>query len=104
MAPDTSRAKPIIEVKDMIVRFDVKGGLLQQVKQRVHAVEKISFDLKPGETLALVGESGCGKSTTGKALMHLVPCTGAIRIEGEAEGKKSAAELKAIRRRVQMIF
>ena len=104
VAPDTSRAKPIIEVKDMIVRFDVKGGLLQQVKQRVHAVEKISFDLKPGETLALVGESGCGKSTTGKALMHLVPCTGAIRIEGEAEGKKSAAELKAIRRRVQMIF
>ncbi|WP_374377583.1 ABC transporter ATP-binding protein [Dongia sp.] len=104
LAPDTSRAQPIIEVKDMIVRFDVKGGLLQRVQQRVHAVEKISFDLKPRETLALVGESGCGKSTTGKALLHLVPSSGAIRIEGEAEGKKSAAELKAIRRRVQMIF
>ena len=103
-APDVAEAKPIIEVKDLIVRFDVKGGLLQRVQQRVHAVEKVSFDLKPGETLALVGESGCGKSTTGKALMHLVPSTGAIHIEGEAEGKKSAAELKAIRRRVQMIF
>jgi len=103
-APDVAELAPIIDVKDLIVRFDVKGGLLQRVQQRVHAVEKVSFDLKPGETLALVGESGCGKSTTGKALMHLVPSSGAIRIEGEAEGKKSAAELKAIRRRVQMIF
>ncbi len=103
-APDVARKAPIIDVKDLIVRFDVKGGLLQRVQQRVHAVEKVSFDLKSGETLALVGESGCGKSTTGKALMHLVPSTGAIRIEGEAEGKKTGAELKAIRRRVQMIF
>jgi peptide/nickel transport system ATP-binding protein len=102
--PDLKGAAPLIEVKDLIVRFDVKGGLLQRVEQRVHAVEKVSFELKPGETLALVGESGCGKSTTGKALMHLVPSSGAIRIEGEAEGKKSGAELKAIRRRVQMIF
>ncbi|WP_374313952.1 ABC transporter ATP-binding protein [Dongia sp.] len=104
LAPDLGGAKPLIEVKDLIVRFDVKGGLLQQVQQRVHAVEKVSFDLMPGETLALVGESGCGKSTTGKALMHLVPCSGDIRIEGEAAGRKSSAELKAIRRRVQMIF
>jgi peptide/nickel transport system ATP-binding protein len=102
--PDLKGAAPLIEVKDLIVRFDVKGGLLQRVEQRVHAVEKVSFELKPGETLALVGESGCGKSTTGKALMHLVPSSGAIRIEGEAGGKKSGAELKAIRRRVQMIF
>jgi peptide/nickel transport system ATP-binding protein len=104
LAPDLGHAKPLIEVKDLIVRFDVKGGLLQRVQQRVHAVEKVSFDLMPGETLALVGESGCGKSTTGKALMHLVPCSGDIRIEGEAAGRKSSAELKAIRRRVQMIF
>lgn len=102
--PDLGDAKPLIEVKDLIVRFDVKGGLLQRVTQRVHAVEKVSFDLMPGETLALVGESGCGKSTTGKALLHLVACTGDIRIEGEAAGHKSTAELKAIRRRVQMIF
>jgi peptide/nickel transport system ATP-binding protein len=104
VAPNLGDAKPLIEVKDLIVRFDVKGGLLQQVKHRVHAVEKVSFDLMPGETLALVGESGCGKSTTGKALMHLVPSRGDIRIEGEAAGHKSTAELKAIRRRVQMIF
>jgi peptide/nickel transport system ATP-binding protein len=103
-APDLAGARPLITVKDLIVRFDVKGGLLQRVQQRIHAVEKVSFDLMPGETLALVGESGCGKSTTGKALMHLVPSRGDIRIEGEAAGRKSGAELKAIRRRVQMIF
>ena len=108
-APDLTATAPLITVKDLIVRFDIKGGLLQRVQQRVHAVEKVSFELMPGETLALVGESGCGKSTTGKALMHLVPSIGDIRIEGEAAlgqswGRKSGAELKAIRRRVQMIF
>jgi peptide/nickel transport system ATP-binding protein len=103
-APDLTAAKPLIDVADLTVRFDVKGGFLQRVQQRVHAVEKISFTVMPGETLALVGESGCGKSTTGKALLHLVPSIGEIRIEGEAAGHKSGAELKAIRRRVQMIF
>ena len=108
-APDLTAAKPLIDVHDLTVRFDVKGGFLQRVQQRVHAVEKISFTVMPGETLALVGESGCGKSTTGKALMHLVPSAGDIRIEGEAArgqswGQKTGAELKAIRRRVQMIF
>ena len=108
-APDLTATAPLITVKDLIVRFDIKGGLLQRVQQRVHAVEKVSFELMPGETLALVGESGCGKSTTGKALMHLVPSIGDIRIEGDAAlgqswGRKSGAELKAIRRRVQMIF
>ncbi|MBK8159309.1 MAG: ABC transporter ATP-binding protein [Rhodospirillaceae bacterium] len=103
-APDLTGASPLITVKDLIVRFDIKGGLLQRVQQRVHAVEKVSFELMPGETLALVGESGCGKSTTGKALMHLVPSVGDIRIEGETAGHKSTRELKAIRRRVQMIF
>jgi peptide/nickel transport system ATP-binding protein len=102
--PPVAGKKPLIEVKDLIVRFDVKGGLLQRVVQRVHAVEKISFDLKPGETLALVGESGCGKSTTGKAIMQLVPASGAISIDGEKTARHSGAELKAIRRRVQMIF
>ena len=102
-APKKTEAQPLISVKDLIVRFDVKGGLLQRVTQRVHAVEKISFDLKPGETLALVGESGCGKSTTGKAIMQLVPSGGEISVDGKS-AQKSSAELKALRRRVQMIF
>ena len=94
----------LLDVRDLIVRFDVRGGgLIPRVTQRVHAVEKISFDLKPGETLALVGESGCGKSTTGKALLKLVPSHGAVELKGAALGK-SAADVKAWRRHMQMIF
>jgi peptide/nickel transport system ATP-binding protein len=95
---------PLLDVRDLIVRFDVRGGgLIPRVTQRVHAVEKISFDLKPAETLALVGESGCGKSTTGKALLKLVPSHGAVALKGTALGK-TAGDVKAWRRHMQMIF
>jgi peptide/nickel transport system ATP-binding protein len=95
---------PLLDVRDLIVRFDVRGGgLIPRVTQRVHAVEKISFDLKPGETLALVGESGCGKSTTGKALLKLVPSRGDVALKGAALGQR-AADVKAWRRHMQMIF
>ena len=64
--PDTVVAgEPILQVRDLVARFPVRGGLLNRVTREVHAVEKVSFDLWPGETLSLVGESGCGKSTTG---------------------------------------
>jgi len=104
-APELLPAQaPLLEVRDLIVRFNVRGtGLIPRVTQRVHAVEKISFDLKPGETLALVGESGCGKSTTGKALLKLVPSHGAIELKGAALGLRSA-DVKAWRRHMQMIF
>ena len=96
--------EPLLRVDDLIVRFDVRGsGILPRVTQRVHAVEKISFDLRPGETLALVGESGCGKSTTGKALLRLVPSQGDIRWRGEALGSNPGG-VKAWRRNLQMIF
>ncbi len=96
--------EPLLDVRDLVVRFDVRGeGLFRRVTQRVHAVERISFDLQHGETLALVGESGCGKSTTGKALLQLVPSRGEIRLAGTAMQPEAAA-LKAWRRQMQMIF
>src|SRR5690606_30916128 len=77
------KIEPALAVRDLIVRFDVKGGFFHRTQQRVHAVEKISFDLMPGETLALVGESGCGKSTSARAIMHLSPFTGSVKVAGK---------------------
>ncbi len=103
-APLPQAAPLLLDVRDLIVRFDVRGGgLIPRVTQRVHAVEKISFDLRPGETLALVGESGCGKSTTGKALLKLVPSHGAVELKGTTLGL-STRDVKAWRRHMQMIF
>ena len=56
-------SRPLVEVRDLVTRFDLRAGLMGKVVGRVHAVEDVSFDIIPGETLALVGESGCGKST-----------------------------------------
>ncbi|MBD1548295.1 ABC transporter ATP-binding protein [Roseibium aggregatum] len=94
-----------LEVNDLTVRFDLRGGLLQRVVSRVHAVEGVSFDIRPGETLGLVGESGCGKSSIGKALMNLVPWDGSIRVAGQhlMSGRNSAAD-RAFRRNIQMVF
>ena len=64
--------KPILEVRNLVTRFPLRSGIFNRLKREVHAVENVSFDLWPGETLALVGESGCGKSTTGRALLRLV--------------------------------
>jgi peptide/nickel transport system ATP-binding protein len=95
---------PALEVEDLVVRFDLHGGLLNRVTSRVHAVEGVSFTLAPGETLGLVGESGCGKSTIGKALMNLVPWEGSIRVAGQHVGIGSAQEQQRRRRDMQMIF
>ncbi|MQX36341.1 ABC transporter ATP-binding protein [Roseospira navarrensis] len=104
-APDPARRpRPVAEVRDLTVRFDLTGGLLQRVVRRVHAVEGVSFDLFPGETLALVGESGCGKSTTGKALMNLIPWTGAITIDGTATHGLGRRAMRPVRRHIQMVF
>ncbi|OWJ67011.1 ABC transporter ATP-binding protein [Inquilinus limosus] len=105
-APALSPAanEPVVAVKDLTVRFDIAGGLLQRTVKRVHAVESLSFALAAGETLALVGESGCGKSTTGKALMGLVPWRGSIRIAGAEAAGLGPAALKPLRRNIQMVF
>ncbi|GLS40404.1 ABC transporter ATP-binding protein [Mesorhizobium tianshanense] len=91
-------------VNDLHVRFDLHGGFFGRVNRRVHAVEGVSFSIAPHETLALVGESGCGKSTTAKALAGLVPYHGDIVIGGRNLAGLGRDERKAVRRDVQMIF
>ncbi|WP_454710849.1 dipeptide ABC transporter ATP-binding protein [Cupriavidus nantongensis] len=96
---------PILRVQDLVTRFDVPGGLLGRVTRRVHAVEQVSFDLYPGETLALVGESGCGKSTTGRSLLRLVESqSGTIEFNGQNISKLEGAALQTLRRNIQFIF
>ncbi|RWC27940.1 ABC transporter ATP-binding protein [Mesorhizobium sp.] len=103
---DVEMATPanVAEVKDLHVRFDLHGGFFGRVNRRVHAVEGVSFSIAPNETLALVGESGCGKSTTAKALAGLVPYSGDIVIGGRNLSGLARDERKAVRRDVQMIF
>ncbi len=94
----------VASVRDLTVRFDRRGGFLGRVTHRVHAVEGVNFTIRPNETLALVGESGCGKSTTAKAIAGLVPFTGSIAVNGRDFAGLSREALKAVKRDVQMIF
>ncbi|KUF10787.1 ABC transporter ATP-binding protein [Pseudoponticoccus marisrubri] len=102
--PEKPGGVPVLEVEDLSVRFDVRGGVLNRVKARVHAVEGVSFRIDAGETLALVGESGCGKSTIGKALLGLVPWDGSVRVMGRQTRGMGPASMKPVRRDIQMVF
>ncbi|MGI1660922.1 dipeptide ABC transporter ATP-binding protein [Palleronia sp. KMU-117] len=94
---------PIARVADLRVVYDIRGGLLGRVTHRVHAVAGVGFEIRQGETFALVGESGCGKSTIAKAMAGLVPFAGTIEIGGLRLGG-SAADAQAVRRMAQLIF
>ncbi|TPK63084.1 ABC transporter ATP-binding protein [Mesorhizobium sp. B2-4-19] len=101
---ETATPASVALVQDLHVRFDLRGGVFGRVTRRVHAVEGVSFSIAPNETLALVGESGCGKSTTAKALAGLVPYSGDIIVGGRNLSGLGRDERKAVRRDVQMIF
>ena len=98
--------KPDILVVDKLVKyFPVRTGLLQRVSAWVQAVDKVSFAVKQGETLGMVGESGCGKTTVGRTLLRLVePTSGEVSFEGKNILKMSQSELKPLRRDMQIIF
>jgi ABC-type glutathione transport system ATPase component len=98
-------SRPLLEVKNLTTRFPIMGGVLRKVVSNVHAVEDVSFTLGQGETLALVGESGCGKSTTARSILRLVePTAGDILMDGQDIRGLNHGGLRLARRNMQMVF
>ena len=95
----------LLEVRGLVKHFPVRGGVLLRKQGIVHAVDSVSFSVERGETLGLVGESGCGKSTVGKTLLRLIePTAGTVLFEGRDVTKMDRAELRALRRHMQIVF
>jgi peptide/nickel transport system ATP-binding protein/oligopeptide transport system ATP-binding protein len=100
-----ANAKDLVAVNGLVKYFPVRGGLLQRVVAQVKAVENVSFVVKEGETLGLVGESGCGKTTVGRTMLRLTePTAGEVTYEGVNVFKLRGRDLKAMRRHMQIIF
>lgn len=97
--------RPVVaDLRDVAVRYDIRGGILNRVTHRVHAVEGVGFDIRAGETLSLVGESGCGKSTVARAIVGLVPHDGLIRIGDQRVGTMTAQARKRLSAVTQIVF
>ena len=97
--------QPLLRVRDLVKRFPIKGGWLGREIGNVHAVSGVSFDLMAGETLGVVGESGCGKSTTGRCILRLIePTSGEVWFSGQNVTRAGRSELRALARDMQIIF
>ncbi len=98
-------ARTLIKVNNLVKHFPVRGGLLQRTVAWVKAVDNVSFTIRDGETLGLVGESGCGKTTVGRTMLRLVePTSGEIDFDGRDILKLKGNDLKEMRRNMQIIF
>jgi peptide/nickel transport system ATP-binding protein len=100
-----SATEPLVEIQHLVKRFPVKQGVFARVAGEVHAVEDVSLSVRRGETLGIVGESGCGKSTTARLILRLIdPTSGTITFEGRDITKLPQRALRPLRREMQMIF
>ncbi|MBM3598510.1 MAG: dipeptide ABC transporter ATP-binding protein [Alphaproteobacteria bacterium] len=97
--------EPLLRVENLVKHFAIKGGVFAREVERVHAVDNVSFELRAGETLGVVGESGCGKSTTGRCILRLIePTSGTVWFEGKNVTQLGKDELRALCRDMQIIF
>lgn len=97
--------RPLLSIRNLKKHFPVKGGIIARERNRVHAVDDVSFDIAASETLGLVGESGCGKSTTGRCVLRLLePTSGEIWFNGRDITKLGGEALRSLRRDLQIIF
>ncbi|MCA9279687.1 MAG: ATP-binding cassette domain-containing protein [Phycisphaeraceae bacterium] len=96
---------PLIQARNIVKHFPVRGGMLNRIVRKVHAVNDVSFDINKGEILGVVGESGCGKSTLGKVIIRLIePTSGSIKYDGKEVTDLDHAALMPLRKRMQIIF
>jgi oligopeptide transport system ATP-binding protein len=97
--------EPLLRVRNLKKYFPIRGGLLSREVARVHAVDDVSFEIQPGETLGLVGESGCGKSTTGRTILRLIePTSGEVWFQNENVTTLDKRRLRGLRKEMQIIF
>jgi oligopeptide transport system ATP-binding protein len=105
MSETTTETRPLLEVRDLVKHYAVRGGVLRRRIGTVHAVDGVSFSLAAGETLGLVGESGCGKSTVARSVLRLVePSSGSITLDGTDITRLGKSDLRPHRRSMQIVF